>query len=63
MEFLKGYRTYIFAVATIAGAALALADGKTDFSGFLLACGPAVSAIFARIGAKNEAAAVAKKVG
>lgn len=58
MNWLSGYRTYIFAVSTVAGALLLWVDGKITLSQFVLACGPAIAAVWARLGAKNDVQAV-----
>lgn len=62
MNFLSGYRTYLTAAATAIGGLVLIADGKTSEG--VTAILAAVATVFARVGAKNEAAAVAdKKVG
>jgi hypothetical protein len=59
MSFLSGYRSYIAGAGTIIGGLLLLADGKTGEGVTAILAG--LGTIFARVGAKNEAAAVAEK--
>lgn len=55
MDFLKGKRTYFLAASAVIGTIVLLIDGKVDVGQAVVAIVTALSSVFARIGASNEA--------